>query len=84
MAFGSNQFHPIGSLSTTVPVVTLGGLAKHFLVPGWRIGWLVVHDRNGVLARVKEAFLKLAQLTFAPNSLAEVRRVHSELFRLQC
>lgn len=31
-------------LSPEVPVFTLGGLAKQYLVPGWRIGWIMIHD----------------------------------------
>jgi tyrosine aminotransferase len=70
MVFGDAAFHPLASLSTTVPVLELGGMAKHFLVPGWRVGWLIVHDRGGVLERARHGFAMLAQLRFAPNSLA--------------
>ena len=39
---------PIASLTTTVPVLSCGGLTKRFLVPGWRMGWIVMYDRNHV------------------------------------
>ena len=47
--FKGKEFHPIGSLSENVPVLTCGGISKRFLVPGWRCGWLALHDRMGVL-----------------------------------
>ena len=36
---------PIASLSEDVPVLCCGGLSKEYLVPGWRCGWIVIHDR---------------------------------------
>ncbi|TNN42472.1 Tyrosine aminotransferase [Liparis tanakae] len=38
----------MASLSRDVPVLSCSGLAKRWLVPGWRMGWILVHDRNGV------------------------------------
>ncbi|KAI9917084.1 hypothetical protein PsorP6_016855 [Peronosclerospora sorghi] len=36
MVFGSNVFFPIATLTKTVPVVAVDGLAKQFLIRGWR------------------------------------------------
>ncbi|KAL4140664.1 hypothetical protein PRNP1_014945 [Phytophthora ramorum] len=36
VVFGSNVFYPMAALTKTVPVITVGGLAKQFLIPGWR------------------------------------------------
>lgn len=71
MVFGDAKFYSMASLSASVPVIELGGLAKHFLVPGWRVGWLIVHDRSSTLDRVRQGFFRLSQLTFCPNSLAQ-------------
>lgn len=38
----------LASLSSDVPVLSCGGLAKRWLVPGWRMGWILIHDRNNV------------------------------------
>lgn len=38
----------LASLSSDVPILSCGGLAKRWLVPGWRMGWILVHDRNEV------------------------------------
>ena len=51
---------PIGSLDHDAPVISLSGLSKGYLAPGWRTGWLAVGggDRlNDVLA----AITKLAE-----------------------
>ena len=75
MVFGNNAFYPMASLTTTVPVVTVGGLAKQFLIPGWRVGWITVHDRNNVLADVRTAYFKLSQNILGASSLAQVETV---------
>lgn len=33
---------PIGSLDHDAPIISLSGLSKGYLAPGWRTGWLVV------------------------------------------
>lgn len=53
MVFPGVEYHSISSLSDNVPILSCGGLTKRFLVPGWRIGWIVVHDRNNVLKDVR-------------------------------
>ncbi|XP_010448679.1 PREDICTED: probable aminotransferase TAT4 [Camelina sativa] len=45
--FGSNPFVPMGKFSSIVPVVTVGSISKGWIVPGWRTGWLALHDING-------------------------------------
>ena len=49
---------PIGALDPEAPVISLSGLSKGYLVPGWRTGWLAVGggDRlKDVLGRHHEA-----------------------------
>lgn len=48
-AFGKNPFVPMGEFGSVVPVITLGSLSKQWVVPGWRLGWIVTCDPNGVL-----------------------------------
>ncbi|CEG49805.1 tyrosine aminotransferase [Plasmopara halstedii] len=71
MVFGSDVFYPMASLTNTVPVVAVGGLAKQFLVPGWRVGWIMVHDRNEILKGVRSAYFKLSQNILGANSLVQ-------------
>ena len=42
------DYIPVASLTRTVPVLSCGGLTKRWLVPGWRLGWITIHDRNDV------------------------------------
>ncbi|PIN15730.1 Tyrosine aminotransferase [Handroanthus impetiginosus] len=53
LAFGANPFVPMGVFGSLAPVITLGSLSKRWLVPGWRLGWLVTNDLNGSLKSPK-------------------------------
>ena len=49
LVFEGCPFHPLASVADSlgrqVPVITASGLAKQFLVPGWRLGWLCFQDK---------------------------------------
>jgi alanine-synthesizing transaminase len=49
----------IASLSETVPVITFGGLSKNYIMPGWRVGWAILHDPSRVMKAYHEAIEKL-------------------------
>ena len=51
LVFGSNPFVPIGVFGSITPVITLGSISKRWIVPGWRLGWLVTNDPNGILCK---------------------------------
>lgn len=51
---------PIGSLNPDAPVISLAGLSKGYLVPGWRTGWLAVGGGDR-LKDVLAAITKLAE-----------------------
>lgn len=53
LAFGANPFVPMGIFGDIAPVLTLGSLSKRWLVPGWRLGWLVTNDPNGTFKNPK-------------------------------
>ncbi|KAL5998865.1 zinc-finger protein [Asimina triloba] len=53
LVFGSNRFVPMGVFGSVVPVLTLGSISKRWVVPGWRCGWLVTNDPNGILKKTK-------------------------------
>ena len=44
--YGGRPFHAVHVTNREVPVVLCGGLGKRYMVPGWRVGWLVVFDRH--------------------------------------
>ncbi|KAF8413832.1 hypothetical protein HHK36_001826 [Tetracentron sinense] len=53
LTFGSNPFVPMGEFGSIVPVLTLGSISKRWIVPGWRLGWLVTTDPSGILRKTK-------------------------------
>ncbi|XP_042508421.1 probable aminotransferase TAT2 [Macadamia integrifolia] len=53
IAFGTNPFVPMGTFGSIAPVITLGSISKRWVVPGWRLGWLVITDPSGVLKQNK-------------------------------
>ncbi|CAO3667082.1 unnamed protein product [Umbelopsis vinacea] len=71
LVFKGNTFYPMATLTKEVPILSVGGLAKKYLVPGWRVGWVTVHDRNGIFSEVHEGILSLSQLILGPCSIIQ-------------
>ncbi|KHJ91246.1 tyrosine transaminase [Oesophagostomum dentatum] len=71
LTYDGAVFHPIATLSPKVPVITCDGIAKRWMVPGWRMGWLIVHDRYRVLSEVKKGLVALSQKIVGPCSLIQ-------------
>ena len=59
--FDGEKHVSTASLAGDVPVVTMNGLAKNYLVPGWRIGWGIFSGDREKLEEYKEAVFKLAR-----------------------
>lgn len=70
MVFSGRKFTSIAAMSKDVPVLSVGGLSKQFVVPGWRTGWLLVHDRNNVLeiGQVRKGLRQLSTRMLMPNA----------------
>lgn len=70
--FSGNTFTAISSLSKDVPVLTCSGLTKRFLVPGWRMGWVIVHDRDDILGKeVLKGLTNFATRILGPSTLIQ-------------
>jgi len=70
--FPGETYVPIASLTTTVPVLSCGGLTKRFLVPGWRMGWIVIYDRNNVFDQeVRKGLMCMSQRIIGSNTLVQ-------------
>ncbi|XP_005815563.1 tyrosine aminotransferase [Xiphophorus maculatus] len=62
MVFPGCNSPSLASLSSEVPVLACGGLAKRWLVPGWRMGWILIHDRNRVFgSEIRQGLVRLSQ-----------------------
>eukprot|EP01083_Nonionella_stella_P170633 581108_1 len=68
---GKNRFHSLASLSKTVPILSVNGLSKQYLVPGWRVGWVIIHDPVGAFLKVRTALRKLSTVLLGPNTLIQ-------------
>lgn len=51
--FGDNPFVPMGKFASIVPVLTLAGISKGWVVPGWKIGWIALNDPEGIFETTK-------------------------------
>lgn len=72
LVFSNEEFYPVATLSGEVPVFTCSGLTKRFLVPGWRLGWLIVKDRNGILGKeIREALSNMSSRILGANTLIQ-------------
>jgi len=72
ITFG-RMFYPMGEIANgRVPVITASGLGKQFLVPGWRVGWLIIHDcEEKPLRYVKKGIQNLAAVILGASHLAQ-------------
>lgn len=70
--FPGVEFHSIASLSKNVPILTCSGLTKRFLMPGIRMGWLIINDRDEKLVDVRLGLANIAGRNFGPNSSIQV------------
>lgn len=69
--FSGNEYHSLGSLSDDVPILSCSGLTKRFLVPGWRLGWIVINDRHDTFTEVRAGLVRLSQRLLGPNSIVQ-------------
>lgn len=76
LVHGDNSFTSMADISVDmgldVPVIVASGLAKQYLVPGWRVGWLVFFDNEScALQPILEAAKRLAQVILGASHLAQ-------------
>lgn len=70
--FSDNEFVALSALSKDVPILTCSGLTKRFLVPGWRMGWVIIHDRHNIFGtEVRKGLSNLATRILGPNTLVQ-------------
>jgi alanine-synthesizing transaminase len=58
---------PFASLAPDVAVITLGGLSKNYLAPGWRIGWGIASGPEPILMPYVEGINKLLRSRLCAN-----------------
>lgn len=76
MTFPPHAYIPM-SMVHKGPLLTCSGLAKRFLVPGWRVGWILIQDqcmaegKGKAMQQVRKGLVDLAGLILGPNSLIQ-------------
>ncbi|KAK4879791.1 hypothetical protein RN001_007937 [Aquatica leii] len=72
LVFESTRFVSIAALNSHVPLLICGGTGKRFLVPGWRLGWIVFHDPVGAFdAEIRRGLGCLSQKTIGCNGIVQ-------------
>ncbi|CAD7958960.1 unnamed protein product [Amoebophrya sp. A25] len=76
MAFDPARNVLLNEVSERVPFLATGGLAKQYMIPGWRVGWCLVHDRGGAFDKVRGALQDLSTLLLGPSTLQQAAVPH--------
>ncbi len=69
MVFEGHQ-SATATLAKDVPVITFNGFSKVYLVPGWRMGYVMFHH-NGELDEIQDAFMRIARSRLCANSICQ-------------
>jgi tyrosine/nicotianamine family aminotransferase len=69
MTFDEKQ-HATATIAKDTPVITMNGFSKVYLVPGWRIGYILFHH-NGELDQIQDAFMRIARSRLCANSICQ-------------
>ncbi len=62
----------IASRSNNVPVITLNGVSKVYYAPGWRIGYMAIHDPLGTLEEVTDSIERLLRSRLCASTPAQM------------
>ena len=62
----------VASRSATVPVFTLNGVSKVYYAPGWRIGYMAVHDPTNRLDAVRDGIERLLRARLCASTPAQM------------
>ena len=58
------------TLAKDVPVITFNGFSKVYLMPGWRMGYILFHH-DGILDEIQDAFMRIARSRLCANSICQ-------------
>ncbi|ORY90900.1 tyrosine aminotransferase [Leucosporidium creatinivorum] len=66
--FNRGVFTPYASVCGDSPALIVGAVSKRWLAPGWRLGWVIVHDPQSLLDDVRDGLGRWAFRIQGPNS----------------
>ena len=67
LVLGEASHFSLAALAPDVPVITLNGLSKAYLVPGWRVGWGIASGPEHALKSYLEGIHKLLRARLSAN-----------------
>jgi alanine-synthesizing transaminase len=59
--FDGEKHHSTATLADDVPVLTFNGLSKNYIVPGWRVGWMIFSGPAETISDYKDTVFRLAR-----------------------
>ena len=62
----------VASCSTEVPVVALNGVSKVYYAPGWRIGYMAIHDPKGRMMLVRDGIERMLRSRLCASTPAQL------------
>ena len=68
----TGQHVSAASRSKTVPVFTLNGVSKVYYAPGWRIGYMALHDPTNCLRLVRDGIERLLRSRLCASTPAQM------------
>lgn len=71
MVFDGVFYASFAELSEDVPIIVVGGIAKQFVCPGQRLGWIIIYDKGQDLQEYRAACNSLSQLIIGANTLIQ-------------
>ena len=60
------------SLSSSTPIFTLNGVSKNYYAPGWRIGYIAIHDPAERLSLVRDGIERLLRSRLCASTPAQM------------
>jgi tyrosine aminotransferase len=71
MVFSGNTFFPLAAVSENVPIISVGGIAKQFVCPGYRLGWILLYEKGHNCKAIRDGMNSLSQIILGPNTLVQ-------------
>ena len=62
----------VASRSHDVPVISLNGVSKVYYAPGWRIGYMALHDPTGRMSLVRDGLERLLRSRLCASTPAQL------------
>ncbi|MGA1820394.1 MAG: aminotransferase class I/II-fold pyridoxal phosphate-dependent enzyme [Thermoplasmatota archaeon] len=59
------------AVNPDLPVITMNGISKIYLAPGWRVGYMTIRDPEGKLDEIRDGVERQSRARLCANSICE-------------